>query len=147
MPFLSAVSSAGTDVPAWRTSWMNAASFGLPAAAFSIEGVEYYGNVGFLKGGLAMADAITTVSPTYAREICTPEFGMGLDGLLRARRHNTHGIVNGIDTDIWNPAADGALKSTYSAKTVARRKDNKRELEKRFGLEEGNGIVHGVDTL
>jgi len=91
-----------------------------------------------------MADAITTVSPTYAREICTPEFGMGLDGLLRARRHNTHGIVNGIDTDIWNPAADGALKSTYSAKTVARRKDNKRELEKRFGLEEGNGIVHGV---
>lgn len=117
---------------------------GLPAAAFSIEGVEYYGNVGFLKGGLAMADAITTVSPTYAREICTPEFGMGLDGLLRARRHNTHGIVNGIDTDIWNPAADGALKSTYSAKTVARRKDNKRELEKRFGLEEGNGIVHGV---
>ena len=55
---------------------------GLPSAAFSIEGVEYYGNVGFLKGGLAMADAITTVSPTYAREICTPEFGMGLDGLL-----------------------------------------------------------------
>jgi starch synthase len=117
---------------------------GLPAAAYSIEGLEYYGNVGFLKGGLATADMITTVSPTYAREICTPEFGMGLDGLLRARRHNTIGIVNGIDTTIWNPASDAALAASFSAKTLARRKGNKRELEKRFGLEAGDGILHGV---
>ncbi len=117
---------------------------GLPAAAYAIDGLEYYGNVGFLKGGLATADAITTVSPTYAREICTPEFGMGLDGLLRARRLNTVGIVNGIDTAIWNPADDKALAATFTAKTLARRKDNKCELEKRFGLEEGDGILHGV---
>ncbi len=117
---------------------------GLPAAAYSIEGLEYYGNVGFLKGGLAAADAITTVSPTYAREICTPEFGMGLDGLLRARRHNTHGIVNGIDTAIWNPADDKALVSSFTARTLAKRRDNKREMEKRFGLEKDDGILHGV---
>ena len=82
------------------------ASLGLPPQAFSIDGVEYYGNVGFLKGGLACADAITTVSPSYAQEICTPEYGMGLDGLLRARRDVVSGIVNGIDTDVWNPATD-----------------------------------------
>lgn len=117
---------------------------GLPASAYSMEGLEYYGNVGFLKGGLATADAITTVSPTYAREICTPEYGMGLDGLLRARRHNTTGIVNGIDTEVWNPASDGSLAATFTAKTLAKRKGNKRELEKRFGLEAGDGILHGV---
>ncbi|MFT3670807.1 glycogen synthase GlgA [Aestuariivirga sp.] len=117
---------------------------GLPAAAYAMEGLEYYGNVGFLKGGLATADMITTVSPTYAREICTPEFGMGLDGLLRARRQNTIGIVNGIDTEVWNPATDKALAAPYGAKTMAKRKDNKRELEKRFGLEPGDGILHGV---
>jgi starch synthase len=117
---------------------------GLPASAYSMEGLEYYGNVGFLKGGLATADMITTVSPTYAREICTPEFGMGLDGLLRARRHNTTGIVNGIDTGIWNPEKDEALAATFTAKTLAKRRDNKRELERRFGLEKGDGILHGV---
>ncbi len=117
---------------------------GLPAASYSMEGLEYFGNVGFLKGGLATADMITTVSPTYAREICTPEYGMGLDGLLRARRHNTTGIVNGIDTGIWNPETDEDLTATYSSKTLARRKLNKRELEKRFGLETGDGILHGV---
>ncbi|NMD08827.1 MAG: glycogen synthase GlgA [Phyllobacteriaceae bacterium] len=117
---------------------------GLPGAAYSMEGLEYYGNVGFLKGGLATTDMITTVSPTYAREICTPEYGMGLDGLLRARRHNTVGIVNGIDTGIWNPESDEALTATYSAKTLAKRRGNKRELEKRFGLDQGDGILHGV---
>lgn len=117
---------------------------GLPASAYSMEGLEYYGNVGFLKGGLATADMITTVSPTYAREICTPEFGMGLDGLLRARRHNTTGIVNGIDTGIWNPEKDEALAATFTAKTLAKRRDNKRELEKRFALEKSDGILHGV---
>jgi starch synthase len=117
---------------------------GLPASAFSMEGIEFYGNVSFLKGGLATADVITTVSPTYAREICTPEYGMGLDGLLRARRLNTSGIVNGIDTQIWNPATDGALASTFTSKTLADRKANKRELERRFGLESGDGILHGV---
>jgi starch synthase len=117
---------------------------GLPAQAFAMDGLEYYGNVGFLKGGIACADAITTVSPTYAREICTPEYGMGLDGLLRARRAVTHGIVNGIDTTIWDPATDKAIAAPYSAKTLKQRVGNKRTLEKAFGLETGDGIIHGV---
>ena len=117
---------------------------GLPASAYSIEGLEYYGNVNFLKGGIATADMVTTVSPTYAREICTPEFGMGLDGLLRAKRHITQGIVNGIDTDVWNPGTDKSLAATFTTATIAQRKLNKRELEKRFGLATGDGIIHGV---
>ncbi len=92
--------------------------------------LEYYGSVGFLKGGLATADAITTVSPTYAQEICTPEYGMGLDGLLRARRNVVSGIVNGIDTGVWNPATDPALPHTYSAKTLTSAQRNKRALER-----------------
>jgi starch synthase len=87
-------------------------TLGLPPAAFGIEGVEYFGGVGYLKAGLQCADAITTVSPTYAREILTVEDGMGLDGLLRARSHVVHGIVNGIDTDIWNPATDSNIRKT-----------------------------------
>jgi starch synthase len=117
---------------------------GLPTSAFAIEGLEYFGNVNFLKGGLALADLITTVSPTYAREICTPEYGMGLDGLLRARRHNTVGVVNGIDTEVWNPETDKDLASTFSVKSVTERKKNKRALEKRFALEQDEGIIHGV---
>lgn len=120
------------------------ALLGLPAQAFAIDGVEYYGNVGYLKGGLATADAITTVSPTYAQEICTPEYGMGLDGLLRARRHALRGIVNGIDTDVWNPASDARIPATYTAKTLQKRVANKRALEARFKLEPGDGLIHGV---
>lgn len=117
---------------------------GLPPQAFSMQGLEYYGQVGFLKGGLATADAITTVSPTYAQEICTPEFGMGLDGLLRSRRTHLHGIVNGIDTDVWNPATDKTIAKTYSATTLDERRINTRALEQAMGLEPGDGIIHGV---
>ncbi|HEX4262585.1 MAG TPA: glycogen synthase GlgA [Acetobacteraceae bacterium] len=85
------------------------AALGLPASSFAIEGVEYYGAIGFLKAGLRLADWITTVSPTYAAEIQTPAFGMGLDGLLRARAAVLSGIRNGIDTDVWNPANDAHL--------------------------------------
>ena len=107
-----------------------------PAAeAFALEGVEYYGGVGFLKAGLPTPDAITTVSPTYAEEICTPAGGMGLDGLLRARaggapRHrqrHRHGV--------WNPATDPHLAATYTAATLPRRAANKRAIEARFGLD------------
>jgi starch synthase len=117
---------------------------GLPPAAFSINGLEYYGNVSFMKGGLSLADAITTVSPSYAQEICTADFGMGLDGLLRARRADVSGIVNGIDTDVWNPAADDDLVANYNDKALPKRAANKRALEQRFGLEEGEGILHCV---
>ncbi len=116
-------------------------TLGLPASAFGIDGVEYFGGVGYLKAGLQCSDAITTVSPTYAREIMTVEDGMGLDGLLRARSQVVHGIVNGIDTEIWNPADDAHIAQTYTAKHLDRREANKRAIEKRFGLESGDGLL------
>jgi starch synthase len=117
---------------------------GLPPNAYAVDGVEYYGGVSFLKGGLACADAISTVSPTYAHEITTPEFGMGLDGLLRQRRSVLTGIVNGIDTDVWNPDSDKDIAQTYNVKSLDKRSANKRALEQRLGLETGDGILHGV---
>ncbi len=107
---------------------------GLPAVAMSLDGVEYYGGVGYLKAGLQAASAITTVSPTYAREIATPEFGMGLDGLISSRADDLTGIVNGIDIDVWNPQADGHLKAGYSAKSLKSRAANRKAVEERFGL-------------
>lgn len=117
---------------------------GLPAHAYAVDGVEYYGGISFLKGGLACADAISTVSPTYAHEITTPEFGMGLDGLLRQRRGALTGIVNGIDTDVWNPDTDKDIAQTYNTKTLDKRIVNKRALETRLGLDKDDGILHGV---
>jgi starch synthase len=90
---------------------------GLPPEAFTISGIEYYGDVSFLKAGLQMADAITTVSPTYAEEIRTPAFGMGFEGLIAERRDRVFGILNGIDTAIWDPATDPNLAATYDART------------------------------
>ncbi|CAN5390962.1 glycogen synthase GlgA [soil metagenome] len=117
------------------------AGLGLPAAAFAVSGVEYYGGVGYLKSGLAYADAISTVSPSYADEICTPEGGMGLDGLLRQRRDDLTGIVNGIDAEIWNPATDADLVSKYDDRSLAARDANKRAIEGRFSLDEGDGPI------
>jgi starch synthase len=109
---------------------------GLPPYAMSIEGVEYFGGIGFLKAGLRLSDRITTVSPTYAREIMTPAFGMALDGLLRARAAAVSGIVNGIDDSVWNPASDPALPSPYSAMRLDQREANRAALQARFGLHE-----------
>ncbi|MEJ0097181.1 MAG: glycogen synthase GlgA [Bauldia sp.] len=120
------------------------AGLGLPPAAFAIDGVEYYGGVGYLKGGLQLADAITTVSPTYAREICTPEGGMGLDGLLRARRDALSGILNGADTDVWDPETDANLTAAYSAQRLKLRALNKRAVEDRFALKAGDGPLFCV---
>jgi len=117
---------------------------GLPDAAWTIDGVEYHNGVGFLKAGLATAWAITTVSPTYAREIRHRDFGMGLDGLIRARHGQVHGIVNGIDTREWNPAADPALPSPFTARTLGRRAANKAALEVEFDLEPGDGPLFVV---
>ncbi|MGB8313789.1 MAG: glycogen synthase GlgA [Aestuariivirga sp.] len=119
-------------------------TLGLPPVAFGIEGVEYFGGVGYLKAGLQCADAITTVSPTYAREILTVEDGMGLDGLLRTRSNVLHGIVNGIDTDVWNPANDTHITQRYSVKQLANRLVNKRAVEKRFGLKTGDGLLYCI---
>ena len=107
---------------------------GLPAHALTIDGVEYYGGVGYLKAGLRLSDRITTVSPTYAREIMTPEFGMGLDGLLRTRAAVVQGIVNGIDDTVWNPATDAALAQTFSALRIDMRVRNKTALQTKMGL-------------
>ena len=117
---------------------------GLPQSAWSIEGVEYHGGVGFLKAGLALADAITTVSPSYAEEIRRPEFGMGLEGLILGRQDRLHGIVNGIDPAQWNPASDPALKAGFTGATLAKRAKNKRAVEAAFGLEPGDGPLFVV---
>ncbi|NJR14153.1 MAG: glycogen synthase GlgA [Phyllobacteriaceae bacterium] len=119
-------------------------ALGLPADAMTVDGLEYYGDVGFLKAGLQYADAITTVSPTYAEEITTPEFGMGLDGLIRARRDVLHGIVNGIDTSVWNPGTDGLLPSPYTSATLDRRQANRTALAARFGIEATDGPLFGL---
>ena len=121
-------------------------ALGLPAVANGLDGVEYYGGIGFLKGGLVSADAITTVSPTYAREIRTPEFGMGLDGLLNQRLERLHGIVNGIDIGEWNPSADAALAATFTVAQPNLRAANKRAVEARFGLETGEGPILAAVT-
>ena len=110
---------------------------GLPPYAFTLDGVEYYGGVGYLKAGLRLSDRITTVSPTYAREIMTPQFGMGLDGLLRTRAPVVHGIVNGIDDAVWNPATDPALPQTFSALRIDMRVRNKTALQTQMGLAPG----------
>ena len=119
-------------------------ALGLPPAAFAMDGVEYYGSISYLKGGLVCADAITTVSPSYANEICTPEFGMGFDGLLRTRRAVLSGIVNGIDAEVWNPAVDAALPAPYTSATLDQRRVNKRAVEKSFKLDEDDGLLYCV---
>lgn len=107
---------------------------GLPAGSFTPDGLEFYGNISFLKSGIRYADRLTTVSPTYAREIQTPEFGLGLDGLIRSRANDLAGIVNGIDADIWNPLTDHRIPFTYSAGNVAGKKGCKAELQRELGL-------------
>lgn len=117
---------------------------GLPATAYHIDGAEYYGGVGFLKAGLSSADAITTVSPGYAKEIQDAGFGMGLEGLVRAREKDVFGILNGIDPQIWNPATDTALAARYDTQTLAARQANKRAIETGFELAPGDGPLFAV---
>ena len=110
------------------------APLGLPPAAWSVEGAEFYGKLSFLKAGLAYADALSTVSPTYAREIQTPDFGSGLDGLLRKRREVLSGILNGIDTQIWDPARDARIAQRYDERNLDAKALNKAALQARMGL-------------
>jgi starch synthase len=105
----------------------------LPSHWWSHEGVEFHGGFSMLKGGIVYADTVTTVSPTYAKEICTPEFGYGLDGLLLSRQYKLVGILNGIDTDIWNPSTDVHLPAHYSAgRILPGKRRNKQALLERF---------------
>lgn len=116
-------------------------ALGLPDEAWAVDGIEYYGGVGYLKAGIQYADAITTVSPTYAREITTGEWGMGLDGLLRVRGDALHGIVNGIDAEEWDPATDPALTARFTAKGIAARRRNRAAVEKMFGLDRDGSLL------
>jgi starch synthase len=118
---------------------------GLPASAFSLDGLEYHGDVNFLKGGLSYADRITTVSPTYAREITGLENGMGLDGLLRHREGALSGIMNGIDDTVWNPATDNLIPARYTQDSLNHRAINKTALQRQMGMDENpEAVLIGV---
>ena len=113
---------------------------GLPPRSYAVDGVEFHGTISLLKAGLQLADRITTVSPSYAAEIRTEEAGMGFDGLLRARADVLSGILNGIDTAIWNPAADKLIAEPFRRTTLAKRAVNKAALQARMGLAQDPGI-------
>lgn len=106
---------------------------GLPWSLWSDDALEYWGNMSFLKGGVVFADFITTVSPTYAEEIQTPEFGYGLDGLLSHKNHKIRGILNGIGDD-WNPATDPFIEKNYTPATLSGKAENKSQLQEALGL-------------
>jgi starch synthase len=112
----------------------SAPRLGLPAEAMGGDGAEYYGKLSFLKGGLVCADHITTVSPTYAREIQGKEMGCGLDGLLRHRSDVVSGILNGIDTGVWNPAKDHCIAAAYDSASIERKVGNKAALQRLLNL-------------
>ncbi|WP_425040338.1 glycogen synthase GlgA [Primorskyibacter sp. S187A] len=111
-------------------------SLGIDIADFTPDGVEYFGQISTLKAGLQFAHKLTTVSPTYAAELMTPEFGMGLDGVLRARSADLVGILNGIDEDVWSPEGDGEITPF---KTPRGKGANKDALRTEFGLGEADG--------
>ncbi|MCL1908078.1 MAG: glycogen synthase GlgA [Holophagaceae bacterium] len=118
----------------------------LPREAFHLNGAEYFGQVNFLKGGLAYADAITTVSPTYAKEVQDKEGGYTLDGMMRGRSGDLHGILNGVDELVWNPATDPLLSTRFSKKDIKKAKaHNKKNFQNEMGLEESpNSPLFGV---
>jgi starch synthase len=119
-------------------------ALGLPAHWWSPASVEFYGHLSFIKGGIAISDVITTVSPTYAAEICQLQLGYGLHGLLTHRADRLYGILNGIDDALWDPAADPAIAQPYTAETFARKGANKAQLQTEFGLEErADAILFG----
>jgi len=121
---------------------------GLPATAMTLDGVEYFGGVGYLKAGLQAAGAITTVSPTYAQEIRTAQFGMGLDGLINLRASDLDGILNGIDVEQWNPATDPLLAANFGARNLKPRAANRLPVEERFGLDgEATPLVCVISRL
>lgn len=115
--------------PAWRYMFTN-----LPWDYFNVDGAEFYGQMNCLKAGIAFADLVTTVSPRYAREITTPEYGCGLEGLLQARQNVLIGILNGVDYDEWNTTHNPHLKHPYSVDDLSGKTANKLDLQKELGL-------------
>ncbi len=119
---------------------------GLGWDLFTPAGLEFYGKLNFLKGGLVFSDLLTTVSRTYAREIRTAVFGSGLEGVLEGRSQDLHGVVNGIDYDVWNPEKDPALPQPYSADDPEGKAMCRAALRAQLGLEPGPGPVLGMVT-
>jgi len=109
-------------------------SLSLPEELYNINALEFYGKVSFMKAGIIYSDAISTVSKGYAREILTPDFGCGLDGLLRTRKKDLYGILNGIDYSVWNPATDKFIYKNYDSKNMAPKLECKKALFKELGL-------------
>lgn len=107
---------------------------GLPENLFSIDFLEFYGKVNFLKGGIVFSDLITTVSPTYSKEIQKKEFGFGLDGILKQKKDKIFGILNGIDYEYWNPETDEFIYSKYNQFSIENKKINKENLYKELNL-------------
>jgi len=111
------------------------ATLGLSRELFTIDGLEYHGRISLLKGGVVFADLLTTVSETYCREIQTPEQGLGFDGILRTRRTDLHGVVNGLDPNQWDPRQDPALPASYDAQDLHGKARCKRALQREMGLD------------
>ncbi len=109
---------------------------GLPWSLFHMEALEFYGRVNLMKGGIVFARAVTTVSPSYAEEIQSPEFGMGLDGVLRRHKGKLFGILNGLDTEVFDPARDPYLPASYSREDPSGKAQAKEALRERTGLRE-----------
>ncbi len=107
---------------------------GLPDGLFHLQGLEFHGHISFMKAGLKYSDAITTVSPTYAREITAPEQGCGLDGVLRQRQGQLHGILNGVDDAVWNPQTDPLVQPGFDADHLQGKVLAKARLQQRMGL-------------
>jgi len=107
---------------------------GLDRSFFTPQGVEFYGDVSFMKAGIVYADVVSTVSETYAKEIQTPEFGEGMDGILRERRQDLFGIVNGINYHEFNPKSDPRIFATYDSGNLCAKKENKHALQRELGL-------------
>lgn len=117
----------------------------LPDEFFSVDGLEFYGQMSMLKAGLVFADRITTVSPTYAREIRTPQFGAGLEGVINARAGDLVGLLNGLDAEVWNPATDGLLPANYSIEDLSGKVECRRELLAQSGFDpDFGGPVFGM---
>jgi starch synthase len=119
----------------WSAVW---GDLDLPAWLFHPDYLEYYGDIALLKGGIAFADAVTTVSPRYAQEIQTPEFGFGLDGFLRAHAHKLRGILNGVDYSEWSPEHDPHIAAPYSAADLSGKRRCKEDLLNQFHLPPDN---------
>jgi starch synthase len=129
--------------PAQEMAWL-ALGEDLRKRLFHPEGIEFYGGINFLKAGLLYADRITTVSPNYAREILTPEFGCGLEGVLAQRRKDLIGILNGADYELWDPRRDPNLPRRYDAGSLEGKEEARRALRREFGLRPAKRPLLGV---